>query len=375
MWERLAAASSDAAAQSGIRQSTCNTQQTTCSSKIQLSSVCHFINVKADCWTSCHQEHVLEKIGIIIESKNGEIKKSNFGVVTAARGNDRELYAFLLDCSGTECRASLEAYGIHKIVEIASEKGPLQWNPVVWAKAVADVMRHFGINTLLGLTSAQGKELLPRIAAGLDAPLVMDCITVNLSGHTAEKSQYSGKTIATIKISGAHYIYGLRPNSVEPVESRSTAELVPFISDADSPVLLVKEIRQTGSGGIDLTEADVIISGGRGMENSENFDILRKCAEPIGAAVGASRVAVDAVWVPHSMQVGQTGATVSPKVYIACGISGSVQHFAGMKTAGMIIAINSDPDAAILKRCDYFAVADLFDIVPRLTRKLGEMID
>jgi electron transfer flavoprotein alpha subunit len=109
------------------------------------------------------------------------------------------------------------------------------------------------------------------------------------------------------------------------------------------------------------------------MQNPENFRLLWECAETIGAAVGASRVAVDAGWVPHSMQVGQTGATVSPKVYIACGISGSVQHFAGMKTSGMIIAINSDPDAAIIKRCDYYAVADLFDVLPELTLKLQEV--
>jgi len=189
-----------------------------------------------------------------------------------------------------------------------------------------------------------------------------------------KKSQYSGKTIATIKTHGTHSIYGMRPNTIEPVVKPATAELIPFLTDAESPALVTREIKQTGSGSIDLTEADVIISGGRGMENSENFRFLWECAELIGAAVGASRVAVDAGWVPHSMQVGQTGATVSPKVYIACGISGSVQHFAGMKTSNMIIAINTDPDAAITKRCDYFAVADLLDIIPLLTSKLNPLV-
>ena len=128
-----------------------------------------------------------------------------------------------------------------------------------------------------------------------------------------EKSQYSGKTIATIKTHGSHHIYGIRPNAIEPQERLSTAELIAFTPEVVSPEITVREVKQTGSGGIDLTEADVIISGGRGMENSENFRILRECAKKIGAAVGASRVAVDAGWVPHSMQVGQTGATVSPK--------------------------------------------------------------
>jgi len=314
----------------------------------------------------------VEKIGIIIETKNGEVKKTNFGVITAAHGNDHELYAFLLDGSGNDQKAALEAYGIHKVVEIASKEGLLPWNPVIWSKAVISAMQQFGIRTLLGLTSAQGKELLPRIAARLDAPLVMDCVSVNLTERTVEKSQYSGKTIATIKTHGSHSIYGIRPNAIEPKSISGIAEVISFLTEADSQALTIKEIKQTGPVGIDLTEADVIISGGRGMENSENFRILWECAEPIGAAVGASRVAVDAGWVPHSMQVGQTGATVSPKVYIACGISGSVQHFAGMKTSGLIIAINTDPDAAIIKRCDYFAVADLFDIVPLLTSKLKD---
>jgi electron transfer flavoprotein alpha subunit len=198
---------------------------------------------------------------------------------------------------------------------------------------------------------------------------------LNLAEHTVEKSQYSGKTIASIKTHGSHHIYGIRPNAIEPQARPAAAELISFTTKADSRALTVKAIKQAVAGGIDLTEADVIISGGRGLGNSENFRILRECAEKIGAAVGASRVAVDAGWVPHSMQVGQTGATVSPKVYIACGISGSVQHFAGMKTAGMIIAINTDPDAAITKRCDYYAVADLFEVVPLLTSKLRGRAD
>jgi electron transfer flavoprotein alpha subunit len=315
----------------------------------------------------------LKKVAILIETKNGEIKKANYGVITAARGDDHELFAFLMDGSGADHQSALEAYGIHKVVEIASEQGPFPWNPVIWSKAIMDAMAHFGIEILLGLTSAGGKELLPRIAARLDAPLVMDCVSVNLAANTVKKSQYSGKTVALIKTYGKHHIYGLRPNAVAAQTEPGRAAVVRYHAHADSRALTVKEIRSDGAGGIELTEADVIISGGRGMENSENFGILRECAGQIGAAVGASRVAVDAGWVPHSMQVGQTGATVSPKVYIACGISGSVQHFAGMKTAGLIIAINTDPEAAITQRCDYFAVADLFDVIPQLTRKLDSL--
>jgi electron transfer flavoprotein alpha subunit len=317
----------------------------------------------------------MRKIGILIETKEGALKKTNFGVITAARDDGHELYGFLLDGSGADHKTELEAYGIHKIVEITSKEGPLDWNPVSWSMAMVHAMDHFDVQTLLGLTSAQGKELLPRIAAALDAPLVMDCIDINLSEHTVKKSQFSGKTIAAIKVNGPCYIYGIRPNVFEAKLSRNEAELITFQTELENGGLVVKEIRSGASRGIDLTEADIIISGGRGMKDSDNFRFLFECADLIGAAVGASRVAVDAGWVPHSMQVGQTGATVSPKVYIACGISGSVQHFAGMKTSALIVAINTDPEASIVKNCDYYIVADLFEIIPLLTRQMAAIVN
>jgi len=317
----------------------------------------------------------MRKIGILLETKDGVLKKTNFGVITAARSDGHELYGFLVGGSGADHKTALEAYGIHKLVEITAKQGALDWNPVCWSGAIIDAMDHFGVNTLLGLTSAQGKELLPRIAAALDAPLVMDCMDINLSEHTVKKSQFSGKTVATIQVRGPFYIYGVRPNVFEATPTPAEAELIPFQTDPESDGLVVKEIRQDAARGIDLTEADIIISGGRGMKNSDNFHILFKCADLIGAAVGASRVAVDAGWVPHSMQVGQTGATVSPKVYIACGISGSVQHFAGMKTSGLIVAVNTDPEANIVKKCDYYLVADLFEIIPVLTDQLAAIVN
>lgn len=315
----------------------------------------------------------MRKIGILLETKDGALKKANFGIITAARRDGHELYGFLLDGSGSDHKPVLEEYGIHKIVEIRSREGFLDWNPASWSQAIIRAMDHFGVKTLLGLTSAQGKDLLPRIAAALDAPLVMDCIDIDLAEHTVRKSQFSGKTIATLKVDGPCYIFGTRPNVFEAGSSPVEAEVILYQVNPQSGNLVVKEIRQGDSRGVDLTEADIIISGGRGMQNSENFRVLFECAAVVGAAVGASRVAVDAGWVPHSMQVGQTGATVTPKVYIACGISGSVQHFAGMKTSGLIVAINTDPQASIVKNCDYYIVADLFDVIPVLTQQLAEI--
>ena len=318
---------------------------------------------------------IMQKIGILLETKDGVLKKTNFGVITAARADGHELYGFLVGGSAADHKTALEEYGIQKLVDITAKVGALDWNPVSWSRAIIDAMDHFGVKTLLGLTSAQGKELLPRIAAALDAPLVMDCIDINLSEHTVKKSQFSGKTIATIQVKGPFYIYGVRPNVFEATPSHNEAEVITFQTDFESDGLVVKEIRQDGARGVDLTEADIIISGGRGMKNSDNFRILSECADLIGAAVGASRVAVDAGWVPHSMQVGQTGATVSPKVYIACGISGSVQHFAGMKTSGLIVAINTDAEANMVKKCDYYLVADLFEVIPLLTSQLAAIVN
>jgi len=312
----------------------------------------------------------MQKIGILLETKEGALKKANFGVITAARGDDHELHGFLIDGCEAEYKSELEAYGIQKVVEITSKQGSFDWNPVSWSRAIIQAMDHFGVQILFGLTSALGKELLPRIAATLDAPLVMDCIDIDLSEHTVKKSQFSGKTIATIKVNGPCYIYGIRPNAFEANPLSVEAEVINFQTEPEISGLAVKEIRQDASRGVDLTEADIILSGGRGMKEPDNFRILFECADLIGAAVGASRVAVDAGWVPHSMQVGQTGATVSPKVYIACGISGSVQHFAGMKTSGLIVAVNTDPEANMVKNCDYYIVADLFEVIPQLTRQL-----
>ena len=317
----------------------------------------------------------MEKIGILIELKDGNIKKTNFGVITLARQPGCELFALILNGDAAACKEQLQQYGIGKVIDVASGEGVLAWNPDQWARAIIAAMNQFGITTLCGLTSARGKELLPRVAAYLDAPLVMDCVDLNLSERTVKKSQFSGKTIATIQVSGNHVIFGIRPNAIEAKPAPCEAEVIAFQTGVESAGLVVKEIKQQTQSGVDLTEADIIISGGRGMEKPENFEILFECANVIGAAVGASRAAVDAGWAPHSMQVGQTGATVSPKVYIACGISGSVQHFAGMKTSGLIIAVNTDAEANISQKCDYYIVADLFEIVPLLTRELKLVFD
>jgi len=313
----------------------------------------------------------MQPIGLLIEFKDGRVKKANFGMATAARGENRHLIALVVGASAGEAKASLEAYGVARIINInAGNRG---WDPAIQAAAVVAAVEQFDITSLIGLTSPAGRELLPRIAARLDAPLVMDCSEIDLDAHRVKTSQYSGKTIATIALTGRHFIYGIRANVVAPREAPTVAEVIDFaFEENQSSGYQVIETRTDGSGTQYLAESDIIISGGRGLKSGENFKLLFECAGEMNASVGASRVAVDNGWVPYAMQVGQTGVKVNPKVYIAVGISGSVQHFAGMKTAKMIIAINSDANAAIMANCDYYAVGDLFEILPELKKKLDE---
>lgn len=317
---------------------------------------------------------MMKNTGVIIELDNGKIKEANWGMITLARQKNSDVSALLTGIDAGAAGAlkqDLESYGITKIICVNLDTDQ-QNNPVVRAKALIDAVQEYHIDAVFGLSTAMGKDLLPRMAAVLDAPLVMDCFHVDLENNQAKTSQYSGKTIATIKVTGDRSVFGIRPNAVEPVKAQTASEILEFdgTSIESKDLKVIKTAGADKNTTINLAEADVIVAGGRGMKNSENFALLSQCAEKLNAAVGASRVAVDSGWVPYSMQVGQTGEKVSPRVYIACGISGSVQHFAGMKTSGLVIAVNTDENAAIMANCDYYVVADAVEIIPELTRIL-----
>jgi electron transfer flavoprotein alpha subunit len=318
----------------------------------------------------------MSKIGVWIETSEDGVKEANFGVLTAARRQEgAEIYAFLLNAGAQECKETLQSYGAQKIVEISVEGGDPAVDPELQASALAEAVKHFEIEGLLGLSSAKGRDLLARTAAMMEAPLIQDCIGIDPAARTVVKSHFSGKTLATIRFNSNPYLCGLRPNAIEPQTAPCEAEVINFAATSTSSGnLAVKEVKQSPSKGVELTEANVIITGGRPIGSPENYKILRECADILGAAVGASRAAVDAGYAPHSMQVGQTGKTVSPKLYIGCGLSGSVQHFAGMKTSKVIVAINTDKDAPIFGKSDYGIVGDLFEVVPVLTEVLKEQM-
>ena len=313
-----------------------------------------------------------DNIAILIESGAKGIKETNFGVITVARRKSgATLFAFLIKGDASASRAVLETYGIQKVVGVTAAAADFGVRPELQAAALAAAVKHFGITGLLGLGSPRGRDLLARVAAILDAPLVQDCLNVNLDDGTVTKSHFSGRTTATLRLKGSPLICSLRPNSVGPVSAPAAATVENFQTPAADPGrICVRDVKKSSVGAVDLAEANVIITGGRAIGASDNYKMLRECAEALGAGVGASRAAVDAGYAPHSMQVGQTGKTVSPKLYIACGVSGAIQHFAGMKTSKVIVAINSDKDAPIFGKSTYGIIGDMFEVVPILTEVL-----
>ncbi len=314
----------------------------------------------------------MARIGVLIEENDGEFKKTNLGVLTAARQDPAsEVYAFVLSDHADAHREVLQRYGVGTIVAVKMPGIDPETCPEARSRALSSAIDEFQLDALIGVSSVSGKETLARVASLRGAPLVQDCLELDLASGVVKKSHFSGRTTATIKLKRRPWIVSIRPNCLPEAPAGNTAVILEYRAPVeDAGRLVIRKAKSGHAGGDDLSEAEIIISGGRPIGSAENFTLLRECAAQLRASVGASRAAVDAGFAPHAMQVGQTGRTVSPKLYIACGISGSVQHFAGMKTAKIIVAINNDRDAPILGKCDYGLVGDLFEVVPALTKAL-----
>ncbi len=313
----------------------------------------------------------MANIGVLIEADSTGVKIANYGVMTAAQGEGHQIVAFVMGIEAMACTEILGPYGASQVVELRSQGENLAKSPDLQAGLIIDAIKEYHIDFLFGLCSSKGKDIMARVAAQTGASLAQDCLSVNVADRTVVKPFFSGRTTATLQLHGALALCTIRPNAIEAKKAPATATASVFSSARkDDGRLVVKEVKKNPSGRVDISEANIIITGGRPLGSADNFKILGKCADTLGGAVGASRVAVDLGYASHSMQVGQTGKTVSPRLYIACGLSGSVQHFAGMKTAKIIVAINNDKDAPIFQKCNYGIIGDLFKVVPALTEAL-----
>ncbi len=246
-----------------------------------------------------------------------------------------------------------------------------QYSPEGYANALHDFLSKNSFDYCFSGTTAQCKDFIPKVAGKFKSGMASDVIGFNFDGgeFNGTRPLFAGKCLASVKIEGPkpHFIT-IRPNALGLNDSPKAGTLNKINDSIETGTIRAKirEILKGASEKLDLTEANIIVAGGRAMKSSENFKILEDLADTIGASVGASRAAVDAGFVDHSIQVGQTGKTVAPSLYIACGISGAIQHLAGMRTSKVIVAINTDPDAPIFKKADYCIIGDLFKIVPLL---------
>lgn len=313
------------------------------------------------------------KILVYIESQDDSLKRSSNEALSAASKFGDEVIALIWNGDDSHAAKAAE-YGANKTLNLEDVDVLENYSSVAMAKAIAQAAEEEEVDAVFVSANAAGKELAPRVAIHLEAGYIADCIDFeNSDGLVATKPVYAGKAQIKTKVKTEKGVYSLRPNvfTATPVESPSETDFEDFDSDleeSDASAIVTSVTKSEGK--IDVAEASVIVSGGRGLKAPENFNLVEDLASTLGAAVGASRAVVDAGWRPHAEQVGQTGKTVSPNLYVAVGISGAVQHLAGMSSSKVIFAINKDKDAPIFKVADYGIVGDAFEIVPKVIEKI-----
>lgn len=320
----------------------------------------------------------------VVEQREGKIRGVSQEVVTAAAALGAKLggsvHALLLGPPGIAGAApNLGRHGAEKI-RVAESDALSVYHPQIYAQAVTEAVKGGAYVAVVFAATAQGKDLAPRVAAMLDVPLASDATGFEVEGGTvlAVRPIFSGKAFATVAFSAAPALLSIRPNVFQPREQPASGTVEAFAPqgvDSGSGGLRLKEFRATGGGAKDVAEASIVVTGGRGMKGPENWGILEDLREALGsdAALGASRAVVDAGWRPHGEQVGQTGKTVSPKLYFAFGISGAIQHLAGMRTSQTIVAVNKDASAPIFQVADYGIVGDALEVVPRLAAEVRKL--
>ncbi len=319
----------------------------------------------------------MSKVFVFVEGTQ-DLKKGSLELLTAAKASGREVIAGLIGANVKGLAAKAAQYGA-KTVFIADSSELNAYNPDTYSETLTVMIKESGADVVLATSSSTARDLFPRVAARLDSGVASDCTTLQLTATEikARRPLYAGKCTAEVEFVNSPVKFVLMRANQLPVgtpDTSATSTNKDFSAPAGGGKIKSKDVVKGASTKIDLTEANVIVSGGRGMQSGENFKILEDLANVIGATVGASRAVADAGWVPHSMQVGQTGKTVAPSLYVAAGISGAIQHLAGMSGSKVIVAINKDADAPIFQKATYGLVGDLFEIVPKITEEFKKAL-
>jgi electron transfer flavoprotein alpha subunit len=314
---------------------------------------------------------------VSIEHANGKVKSPSLELLTVAKKSGQTVTGIALGSGSKTAAQEATKYGASKVY-VFDQESLNNYNSQMYFSAYEQVIKEAQPKIVLGTGSSGQRDLLPKLAATFASGVIADAteITINGESVTTKKPMYSGKCLATAEFSSSPIQFVLmRPNQlIVGTPTDATAEVVEkSVASADLKTI-VKEVVRGASKRLDLTEANVIVSGGRGLKEAANFKLLEDLADVLHASVGASRAVVDAGWVPHSMQVGQTGKTVAPSLYIAAGISGAIQHLAGMSTSKVIVAINSDPEAPIFQKATYGIVGDATQVLPLLTEEFRKVL-
>jgi electron transfer flavoprotein alpha subunit len=312
----------------------------------------------------------------VAEQREGEFRKVTYEAVSEGRriadSMGTDLTAVVLGAGIEAAAGDLGKYGADKVL-VVDNPSLAEYLTDAYTNVVADIVSQESPEVIVIGASTQGKDLAARLAARLNAGLAMDCVSVRVEDGSivATRPMYGGKILTDVALSANPQIVGTRPNAMAIVETAKAGAVEKLDIDAgDCKLQYVEKKLETEK--VELTEADIIVSGGRGMGGAD-YAIVEELAAVLGGAVGASRSAVDEGWRPHSDQVGQTGKVVSPNLYVACGISGAIQHLAGMSSSKVIVAVNKDAEAPIFSKADYGVVGDLFEMVPLITEELKKL--
>ena len=318
---------------------------------------------------------------VFIEEREGKVKKTSLEALSAARkmADSMQEAVVALRIGAGEPSANLAHFGADRIVS-AQHDLLNAYSTQGYGAAVAQAAKKLEPRFILSSASAMGRDLMPRVAAKLGVGLAQDCIEARVIEDKqleCVRPIYAGKAYSRVRLLMAPAMATLRPNvfSLGEADSARSAETEVLVPELDPAKIRasVKEVKATAGQKVELTEANIIVSGGRGIKGPDFFPVVEKLADALNGALGASRAAVDAGWIDHQHQVGQTGKTVSPTLYIACGISGAIQHLAGMSSSKFIVAINKDPEAPIFNVADYGIVGDVFEVVPALTEAIKNL--